>query len=381
MHSRQIFRWLSENTDKFKVFAQVLPWGRTSWIIDKTLENGLIEKIMIASGFNPQNERFDLSFQVQLPNEWDENLASFNVGVSAVVETDRCNPVWIESCNKMDLVIVPSTFTKQVLLNTGKVTTPIIVVGESYFDSCDDEQESIFEFDTAFNFLILGQLTGNNAFNDRKNLYFTLKWLVETFKDDPEVGVVLKTNSGKGTKIDKALTRTTLKTIISEVRPGKYPKIHFLHGNMTPEEIASLYQTKSIKALVSATRGEGFGLPLLEASACQLPVIATNWSGHRDFLDLGKWIKIDYRLATIHESRVDNNIFIKDTQWAEPIESDFKEKIIKFRKKPHQPTKWAQELSKKIKKQYSFDAISKKYENIYTEWIEGNLKDNARLVF
>jgi len=43
-----------------------------------------------------------------------------------------------------------------------------------------------------------------------------------------------------------------------------------------------------VKALVALTRGEGYGLPILEAAASGLPVIATGWSGHMDFLKLGK---------------------------------------------------------------------------------------------
>jgi len=46
----------------------------------------------------------------------------------------------------------------------------------------------------------------------------------------------------------------------------------------------SLYTNSKIKAIVSTTHGEGCGLPLLEAAANALPVIATDWSGHLDFL-------------------------------------------------------------------------------------------------
>ena len=52
--------------------------------------------------------------QLQLPDEWDSNLAKKNIGVSAFVETDRCNPQWIDKCNEMDAVIVPSKFTDQL---------------------------------------------------------------------------------------------------------------------------------------------------------------------------------------------------------------------------------------------------------------------------
>ena len=34
------------------------------------------------------------------------------------------------------------------------------------------------------------------------------------------------------------------------------------------------------------THGEGFGLPLYEGSSAGLPVIATDWSGHLDFLSM-----------------------------------------------------------------------------------------------
>ena len=52
-----------------------------------------------------------------------------------------------------------------------------------------------------------------------------------------------------------------------------------------------IYKHSKIKALICASRGEGFGLPLLEAAACGLPIIATNWSGYLDFMNLGKFIK------------------------------------------------------------------------------------------
>ena len=54
---------------------------------------------------------YDLTVQVQLPDEWKPELGRKNIGISAFVETDKCNPKWVKKCNEMDHVIVPSTFT------------------------------------------------------------------------------------------------------------------------------------------------------------------------------------------------------------------------------------------------------------------------------
>lgn len=370
VHSRQIFKWL-EGRDDINVVTQVVQWGNTTWMIDPDMENNLVGNIMKRSGMPENVNHFDVSFQVQLPDEWDPKLASFNFGVTAGVETLTCNPSWIESCNKMDAIIVPSEHTKKCLLNTGHISVPLVVIPESFIEEAGDKNipPLSLDIDTDFNFLLFGQLTGNNPENDRKNLLYTVKWLCEEFKNDKSVGIIIKTNSGRGTHIDREITSRMIQSAISQTREGPYPKIHVLHGNMSSKEVAGLYRRPDVKCMISLTRGEGFGLPLLEASASGLPVIATNWSGHLDFMNKGKFIKIDYDLVAIDPSRVDNRIFMKDSMWANPIESDFKNKIRKFRSKPELPKKWAKDLSKSIKSDFSQASICKKYDLVFKDMI------------
>ena len=370
VHSRQIFKWLMGRED-FNVSTQCVPWGHTSWIVNPDYEDGLIGEIMSRS--NPESKnKYDMSFQVQLPDEWDVSLASINIGISAVVETDRCNQEWVDAVNKMDLVIVPSNHAKLALTNSGEVTTPIIVVPESYHENIDvkNDKPIKLDIDTNFNFLIIGQLTGSTPGTDRKNLFQTIKWLCEIFSDDPSVGVILKTNNGKNTKIDRELTKRNIKSLVNEVREGEFPKVHLLHGYLDPSEISSLYVDKKVKCFVTLTRGEGYGLPILEAAASGLPVIATNWSGHLDFLKYGKFIPVNYGLGDIPDDRIDNRIFVKGSRWAEPIESDFKKKVLKFRHNHEKPEIWAKNLMSTIKENFSFNAICEIY-NSAIDTIEG----------
>jgi len=362
VHSRQIFRWLSNRND-IKLITQIVPWGRTSWYLDPDVEKGLIGKIMACSTSISVQHHADVSVQVLLPNEWDPALAKTNIGVSAFVETDKCNPEWLACCNSMNHVVVPSSHVKETIERTGKTSTKVSVIHESFFEDVFDEDTSSLdlELSTSFNFLMVGQITGNDSNSDRKNTFGTLKWLCDAFHNDPNVGIILKTNSSRNTSIDRKNTQVMLNRFLQENRKGQYPAVYLLHGNMTTSEMVGLYRRDDVKALVNLTRGEGFGLPILEAAASGLPVVATNWSGHLDFMNLGKFIKINYSMIPIPKERVDNQIFLPNTSWAQPNEKDFKKKIKKFRNGSEAPADWAKELSVKIQKEFSQASVEEKY--------------------
>ena len=210
---------------------------------------------------------------------------------------------------------------------------------------------------------MFGQMSGD-WITDRKNTATTLALFCRTFEDNPDVGLIIKTNSGKNSSVDRHTTKMKLASIIKQVRKGPFPKVYFLHGYLNDKEVSSLYKHQSVKGLISLTHGEGFGLPLLEAAACGLPICATDWSAHREFLNLGTWKKVECNVETIPSKKVDNNIFMQNAKWANPSIEQATEAIKDFVNSELDVSS----LQESILNRYSYEKIAKYYDKFWKRW-------------
>ena len=364
VHSRQIARWAF--AQDFHVTVEILPWGNTPWYTDRHECDGLIDKIMEAS--RPLTSRPDYSFQIQLPNEWDNTIAKKNFGVTAVVESDKCSEDWIKSCLQMHHIIVPSEFSKKCLVNSGLNAKRVTVIPESWMDAIGISQPEIeLPFETDNNYLMLGQMSGDWE-TDRKNTAQTIALFCDVFEGRDDVGLIVKTNSGGNSSVDRAVSRNMLKSVLRQVRKDQFPRVYFLHGYLKEKEVAALYQHHKVKGLISLTHGEGFGLPLLEAAACGLPICATNWSAHTEFLNLGNWTKVDARIEPISSKKVDGTIWVEGAKWAYPKIEETKAALETFVSNNDELQKQASGLHEKILQKYSFTKIYYRYDKFFKRW-------------
>jgi len=387
IHSRQIFRALFSDP-KFDIFVESLKWGNCSYLTEDTDERKAIRecihKFRVAK--KQKQDSFDLFIHVTIPNEF-EKLGKINVGVTAGIETDRISHVWVQKCNEMDIIIVPSEHSKKVIettiidwensdtgdKGTFKVEKPVVVCHEgvdtSIFTKLDklyDNSIKDMDFGCDFNFLHIGQWGKGGYGEDRKNISLMIKYFIETFRGRKDIGLVLKINMSRNNATDFDAVQKRISQIKTNYNPKEIPPIRLVHGNLTSEELSNLYNHPQIKAFVSFTHGEGFGLPLLESAACDLPVIATNWSGHLDFLEKKKFTAVNYELKEIPEVAVWDPIMIKGSQWAEVKSAKAKEAFRKTQH-GHVPKKWAKELGKNVRENFDINVTCDEFLDVLNQ--------------
>ena len=90
-----------------------------------------------------------------------------------------------------------------------------------------DPEEVNVEFRTSKNFLAVSQ------WGPRKNLENTIKWFVETFADDEDVGLVVKTNTASDSVLDREFTQKRLEALLNACGPRKC-SVYLIHGEMSP---------------------------------------------------------------------------------------------------------------------------------------------------
>ena len=105
-------------------------------------------------------------------------------------------------------------------------------------------------------------------------------------------------------------------------------RIKLLTNSLERSEVLGLIET--CDAYVSLHRSEGFGRTIAEAIMLNKPVIATNYSGNKDYMD--KELLVDFKLIKVNENDYHWVGVDDQCEWADAITIDAANKLKKVRK-------------------------------------------------
>jgi glycosyltransferase involved in cell wall biosynthesis len=377
------------NLDKYNVKIMPQRWGNTPWgfIEDHQEEWGFLQSHILTGNLTEQP---DVWAQITVPNEF-QPIGKYNIGITAGIETTICAPQWLEGMNRMNLNLVSSEHakkvfqdskfqkqdekTKQVIGNI-ELTAPIEVLFEGvditkYFASpltpASEIGQALNEVKEDFAFLFTGHWLQGDIFQDRKDVGGLVKIFLESFKNkSKKPALILKTMSGPTSIVDRDNILKKLDALKKSVNSKNLPNIYLFHGEVSDDEMNQLYNHSKIKAMVSFTKGEGFGRPLLEFTQTKKPVIAPNWSGQTDFLNSEFASLIPGTLTNIHPSAQVPDMLIEGSQWftvdygfAGGLLKDYFENYKKYQDN-------GKRLAHYCKTNFSFEKMQEKLDTILT---------------
>ena len=387
--ARLALKSLLKFPDRFDVYINNITWGiHPSWIIEPELRDLVDSLLYKTASYIKTGGGFDISIQCTIPNEF-KRMADYNIGYTAGIEATKVHPKWIVACEQMDKIITISSFSKSVFEETVaevynqagqefqlKLSKPIDYVSfpVKTLEKIDIDN---FEPTTSINFLVVAQD------GPRKNVDNTIRWFLDTFQDDPNVGLVLKITYLNSSTMDEYHMRKKIGMICASY-PSKKCKLYYISGNLKDEEMNCLYQHPTMYALINLSHGEGYGLPMFEASYNGLPVITCGWSGQLDFLTFDKekittkpngkkkketirktcFAEVDFSIDNVPEECTSNEIYVGESKWCNPNKVSFCNMIKKFVNTRAKYQSKSEELRDHLLKEFTEDKICEKFADL-----------------
>jgi hypothetical protein len=232
-------------------------------------------------------------------NVFQSNFGAYKIGFT-MLETDRIPAEWVRQANLMDEVWTPSSFNAETFRLSG-VRRPIHVIPLGVDPDHFNPNISRFPLTGVYTFLSVFE------WGERKAPEVLLRAFNEEFRrEEPVILLVKAINVDPAVNIARDIADFGL-----DPAGGR---IHLSENQEVPTyQLGVLY--RSADCFVLPTRGEGWGMPIIEAMACGLPVIATSWSGHCDFMTPGNSYPLPIEGLVPARAKCP---YYEGSKWAEP---------------------------------------------------------------
>lgn len=390
-HCRDLMKSLRK-MDKYDIKIIPLRWGNTPQ--NQVSDQDEFGRWMLERVIGEIGEKPNVFMQVSVANEF-EPKGHYNIGITAGVETTIAPKDFIDGSNKMDLIIVPSNFTKSNLGGTVyqqkdqatgqivgeiKTNTPIEVL----FEGVDTEifskgsgKDILENVKEDFCFLVVGHWLKGSLGQDRKDIGMVIKTFATVFQYLPkekQPALLLKTSHAGFSVIDRETTRQKIDDVL-KTYGDKCPPIYLIHGDLEETDMSNLYHHPKVKAMISFAKGEGYGRPMAEFTLTGKPIIASGWSGHMDFLPAEHSVLLEGSLTNVDESAADQ-FCMKEAQWFTVNYSNAANKIYDVFNKYNEYQKKSVGLRENTLKSFTLEKMHERF----TEILDIYVKKSPQLV-
>ena len=234
---------------------------------------------------------------------------SDNIRGFTVWETNKLPNKWVEYINYLDHVIVPSTFNKEVFIESGVKSDISVKPHIFHRDHLPDRKD-----------VVMYDCVGNKIPTDRYTFYSIGEYharkgiddLIYTFNNinTNDVQLIIKTHYKENTEKDQYYCYENIRKISEKFGIN----IYLVLNRLTHKELLALHSIGD--CYVSLNKGEGFGLPIHDAYNYGNDVICTGYGGPVEYLP--KNMLVDFKIDMVKGMDGFSENYTKDQKWAYP---------------------------------------------------------------
>ncbi|QQS35353.1 MAG: glycosyltransferase [Ignavibacteriales bacterium] len=258
---------------------------------------------------------------IHITHQWPPKLEAPKSGRWVVIQPWEFGSLpkqWVEVFNNYaDEMWVYSDYIKNVYIESGVDEKRIFVVPLGFSSEKFNPKIKPYKLKTKkkFKFLFLGGTIY------RKGIDILLEVFNSSFNRNDDVCLVIKDIGSK-----TFYRGQTIKDKLKEYSADKnFPEIEYIDSTLSEKQLSGLYTACDV--LVHPYRGEGFGLPVLEAMACGMPVIVTKGGSTDDFCDDENSLRINSTKKYFSENKIDEWETTGRPWLLEPDKNELAEKL------------------------------------------------------
>jgi glycosyltransferase involved in cell wall biosynthesis len=223
-------------------------------------------------------------------------------------ETDKVPRSYADGLNLVDEIWTGSQDNADAI-KAGGVTTPVFI----YPQAIETEREwpegyMIPDFKGKLFYSIF-------EWTDRKNPEALLKAFWQEFEGRDDVGLLIKTYFRNFTLQNKKMIRNKIEMLKAQVGTKKFPPVFLYLDLLDRSQMMRVHKTGDV--YISAHRGEGWGVPQVEAALAGNPVISTGYGGCHEYFPEGSLYQLPYSMVPLKGMVHAGDLYGQDQKWAD----------------------------------------------------------------
>lgn len=316
-----------------------------------------------------ENKRIDYNAIVlhTTPNVYRRYMEPGKYHIGRVFwETDKLPEEFAVNCRLMDEIWTGSIANSEAIKKCG-VTCPIYIIPEAIDTTVDVDtiDPYIVENDQVkmgYKFYSMFEWT------ERKNPSALLTAYFQEFQDVDDVSFTIKTYIDNFTPEKKNQIRAYVQALKTQLGFVKIPKIYLFMNLMDRSQIYRFH--KSFDCFVSAHRGEGWGIPQMEAMLLNKPIISTNYGGIHEYLtQYDTALLPKYTMIPLRGNTRNKEWYCEDQNWADIDVKELREFMRMAYEKQDEAKQMGIRSGKLVREKFNFQAVGnamkKRLEIIY----------------